>query len=293
MEKAFLLTFAMACIPVYTQGINMTLQNNSKSHNISGLTNQTLSKGINFSCKWNFNFKIVPVAVAGIFMLSGLVILTVGYRKRRIAFFLVGFIGTTILAYLVCVSESNFSGIILVLVSVAAGLFVSLFTTTLLYVGYFVTGLFAGLALGFAAVLVYTTFQLLHSIAIPCVAIAAISLVQVFITLWWRRVMLITSTAILGSTMLAGGLDYFVEGLFMLKYAEQKIFYSRVAPLCWYSFVILGIWPTLFIISMLVQFLWTGKEKHKTNYVFIYRRRKSRNQEEHIGLTAQYEMYNG
>lgn len=81
MEKAFLLTFAMACIPVYTQGINMTLQNNSKSHNISGLTNQTLSKGINFSCKWNFNFKIVPVAVAGIFMLSGLVILTVGMYR--------------------------------------------------------------------------------------------------------------------------------------------------------------------------------------------------------------------
>ena len=93
MEKAFLLTFAIACMPVHTQGINttfqrinVTFQNNSKSHNISGLTNKTLSDGLNFSCKWNFNFKIVQVAVAGIFMLSGLVILTVGMYRFEFLF---------------------------------------------------------------------------------------------------------------------------------------------------------------------------------------------------------------
>ena len=172
-----------------------------------------------------------------------------------------------------------------ILVSVAAGLFFSLFTTTVLYIGYFVTSLFAGLSLGFAALFFYTTFQLLHSVAVPCVAIAAVSLVQVFITLWWRRVLLITSTSILGATMLAGGLDYFIERLFILKHMEAKIFYSKLAPLCWYSTVVLGIWPALFIAGMLVQLLWTGKEKHKTNYVFIYRRKK-RNQEENFALTT-------
>ncbi|XP_065064448.1 transmembrane protein 198-like isoform X2 [Rhopilema esculentum] len=215
-----------------------------------------------------------------------------GYRKRRVAFFLVGLIGSGILTYLICVSEANFSGTILLLVSVAAGLFFSLFTTTVLYIGYFVTALFAGLSLGFAVALLYTTFDLLHSIAVPCVIIASVGLVQVFFTLWWRRVMLIISTALLGSTMVAGGLDYFVEGLFLLKYSEQKIFYSKVAPLCWYSFVIMGIWPALFLVSMIVQFFWTGKEKHKTNYVFIYRPRK-RNQEEFIGLTDINAAYPG
>ena len=214
-----------------------------------------------------------------------------GYRKRRIAFFLVGFIGTGCLTYLVCLSESNFSHVIDILVSVAAGLFFSLFTTSVLYIGYFVTSLFAGLSLGFAALLLYTTFQLLHSVAVPCVAIASISLVQVFVTLWWKRVLLITSTSVLGATMLAGGLDYFIERLFILKYIEAKIFYSKVAPLCWYSLVVLGIWPASFIAGMLVQLLWTGKEKHKTNYVFIYRPKK-RNREEDYALTSLEGGYN-
>lgn len=209
----------------------------------------------------------------------------IGYRKRRAAFFLVGFIGTGCLTYIVCLSESKFSGIVHILISVAAGLFFSLFTTTVLYIGYFVTGLFAGLSLGFAALLLYTSFQLLYSVAVPCVAIASISLVQVFITLWWRRVQLITSTSLLGATMLAGGLDYLIERLFVLKYLEAKIFYSKVAPLCWYSLVVLSIWPACFIIGMLVQLLWTGKERHKTNYVFIYRRKK-RNREENFALTS-------
>ena len=222
--------------------------------------------------------------------LSLFFVLLSGYRKRRIAFFLVGFIGTGCLTYLVSLSESNFSGVIHILVSVAAGLFFSLFSTTVLYIGYFVTSLFAGLSLGFAALLLYTTFQLLYSIAVPCVAIAGISLALVFITLWWKRVLLITSTSILGATMLAGGLDYFIERLFILKYVEAKIFYSKIAPLCWYSIVVLGIWPALFIIGMLIQLLWTGKEKHKTNYVFIYRRKK-RNREENYALTTMDESF--
>ncbi len=208
-----------------------------------------------------------------------------GYKKRRISFFLVGFVGAGILTYLVCLGESNLSSTTVILISVAGAFALSLFTTTVLHVGYFITALFAGISLGFAALTVFTTFKLFYSIAIPCVVIAAVGLVQVFITLWWRRVMLITSTSLLGATMFSGGLDYFVEGLFILKYIEQKIFYSKIAPLCWYSYIIFGVWPALFIAGMLIQFLWTGKEKHKTNYVFIYRKRK-RNPEERIGLTS-------
>jgi len=264
---------------------NTSATDNSIPYNISGLTNKTLNDGIGFSCKVTRPLDLVLSVVAGVFIISGIVLLTVGYKKRRIAFFLVGAIGTGCLTYLVSLSESKFSSIIHVLVSVAAGLFFSLFSTTVLYIGYFVTSLFAGLALGFAAMLLYTTFQLFHSVAVPCVVIAAVSLIQVFITLWWRRVLLITSTSVLGASMLAGGLDYFIERLFILKYMEAKIFYSKIAPLCWYSFVVLAIWPALFIAGMLVQLLWTGKEKHKTNYVFIYRRKK-RNREENFALTS-------
>ena len=182
-----------------------------------------------------------------------------------------------------CIDESSFSTTINLLIGVAGGLFVSLFTTTILYCGYFITGLFAGFSLGFGLLMAWTTYQFLYSVAIPCTVIAGVGLVQVFVTLWWRRVLLIISTSILGSTMFASGVDYFVENLFLLRYTEQRIFYSRVPSMCWYSYVILGLWPGMAIIGALIQLFWTGKEKHKTNYVFIYRRRRQEGQEQ-VGL---------
>eukprot|EP00794_Sanderia_malayensis_P018893 gene18893-20795_t len=290
MAKVERLIFVVLLLAVYctcqsSSFHNGTLTNDSTTLNITGVTNRTLHGGWTFSCKWNYNFKILQVSISVVMILSGAFVLSLGYKKRRITFFLVGMISAAILTYFVCLGESNLSHTTLLLVSVAAGLFLSLFTTTVLYIGYFVTALFAGIFLGFGALLVFTTFQLFHSIAIPSVIIATISLVLVFATLWWRRVFLIISTSLLGAAMFCGGLDYFVEGFFILKYTEQKLFYSKIAPLCWYSYVVFGAWPALFVIGMLVQLLWTGKEKHKTNYVFIYRRRK-RHREENIGLTS-------
>ena len=55
---------------------NMT--NNSIPHNISGLTNTTLDDGLGFSCKDSRPLDLVLSAVAGVFILSGSVLLTVG-----------------------------------------------------------------------------------------------------------------------------------------------------------------------------------------------------------------------
>ena len=55
---------------------NMT--NNSIPHNISGLTNKTLDDGMGFTCKETRPLELLLSAVAGAFILSGIVLLTVG-----------------------------------------------------------------------------------------------------------------------------------------------------------------------------------------------------------------------
>lgn len=57
---------------------NSSLTNNSIPHNISGLTNKTLDDGIHFSCESTLPLKLPQSGVAGVFILSGLVLLTVG-----------------------------------------------------------------------------------------------------------------------------------------------------------------------------------------------------------------------
>ena len=177
---------------------------------------------------------------------------------------------------MIVIAEANFSLMINILIAVVTGLFVSIFTTITLYCGYFLMGILAGFVTGFIFLMVYTTFLSLNSVALPCVIIAAFGLFQVFITMWWRHRVYIVSSCLFASAAMAASLDYFVENFFILKYIELKVFYNRIADLCWWSYLIIGLWPAFFIAGLLVQCLVTGKERQKQNYTFIYKRKKRR-----------------
>lgn len=197
-----------------------------------------------------------------------------GYRRRRISFCLIGLTSISIFTYMVIITEANFSTVINILISVAAGLVACFFTTLLLYCGYFITGLFAGFMIGFIFLVIYTSFTSLNSVALPCVIVSLFGLFQTFITMWWRHRVFIVSCCIFASGVMASALDYFIEDLFIYKYLEMKIFYNKHADLCWWTYLVFGLWPLFFIIGLLIQFLLTGKEKQKETYTFIYRRHK-------------------
>lgn len=228
------------------------------------------------SCRWNYKYDVAKSIIAGICFLMGFFILLYGYKRRRISFCFTGLTSVSILTYMIIASEAKFSLLINILISLAAGLFASLFTTMLLYCGYFITGLFAGFTIGFIFLLVYTSFLPLNSVALPSVIVALFGLGQVFITMWWRHRVYIFSSCVVSSAVMASALDYFVEDLFLFRYIEMKIFYNRVSELCWWSYVILGIWPLCFLIGILVQCLITGREKQKEEYAFRYQLRSTR-----------------
>ena len=206
----------------------------------------------------------------------------IGYKRRRISFCFTGLTSTAILSYMVLMSEAKFSLHINILISMSIGLFVSLFTTTLLYCGLFITGLFAGFVNGFIFLMIYTSFATMNSVALASTIIAVFGLVQVFVTMWWKHRMHILSSCVFAAAVMVSSLDYFVEGFFMLEYMEMKIFYDRVAKLCWWSYLMFALFGLFLVIGLLVQCLWSGKEKQKEPYTFVYltRRRQARNREQ-------------
>lgn len=128
--------------------------------------------------------------------------------------------------------------------------------------------------IGFIFLVIYTSFLSLNSVALPCVIVSLFGLFQTFITMWWRHRVFIVSCCIFASGVMASALDYFIEDLFIYKYLEMKIFYNKHADLCWWTYLVFGLWPLFFIIGLLIQCLLTGKEKQKETYTFIYRRHK-------------------
>jgi len=228
------------------------------------------------TCRWAYKYDVAKSVIAALCFFMGSFILIFGYKRRRISFCFTGLTSVSILTYMIIVTEAKFSLMINILIALATGLFASLFTTILLYCGYFITGLFAGFTIGFIFLLIYTTFLSLNSVALPCVIVALFGLGQTFVTMWWRHRMYILSSCIVSSAVMASALDYFVEDLFLFRYMEMKIFYNRVAELCWWSYVVIGIWPLCFIVGMLVQCLFTGKERQKEEYQFRYRRKHTR-----------------
>ena len=231
------------------------------------------------TCRWDYKYDVAKSVIAALCFFIGAFILMFGYKRRRISFCFTALTSFGILTYMIIATEAKFSLLINILIAIASGLFASLFTTIVLYCGYFITGLFAGFALGFIFLLIYTTFLSLNSVALPCVIVALFGLVQTFVTMWWRHRMYIFSSCIVASAVMASALDYFVEDLFIYRYMEMKIFYGRVAELCWWSYVVIGIWPLCFIVGMLVQCFVTGKERQKEDHRFRFvRTRKTQRQ---------------
>ncbi|XP_066910860.1 transmembrane protein 198-like [Clytia hemisphaerica] len=264
----------------YNENYNEPIKESPLNFDIDSKKNAPLP-----TCEFSYNYDLARGILSAVCFVMAAFILVFGYKRRRISFCLTGLTSTSILAYMVLVVESRFSLMINILISMSIGLFVSLFTTTLLYCGLFITGLFAGFVNGFVFLMIYTTFKPIDSVALGCLIVAVFGLGQVFITMWWKHRMHILSSCIFAAGVMMCSLDYFVEGFFILEYMEMKIFYNRVAELCWWSYLVLALFALFLVIGLLVQCLWSGKEKQKEPYTFVYltrRRGQSRNRQSYV-----------
>ena len=91
----------------------------------------------------------------------------------------------------------------------------------------------------------------------------------------------ILSSCVVGGAMITCALDYFVEMLGMSYYVWERVLAEHSSPVCWFSWILLGLWPATVMVGMLAQWKVTarGHTLHKQGIIA------------HIRFYNQYEIY--
>lgn len=191
-------------------------------------------------------------------------LLSTGFKYLRTSLFLTGFSGGAILTFFICIEKSTLQLQYILLITVAIAIFVGILCTTVVFCGLFSSGIAAGFCISMAFLLGFSSlFDGYKTISIPIAVVISVSVILAGISVWWKRCLIVTSS-VFGAAMIMGGADYFIEDLWLLTYSLKKIFLVTVhGEPCLVSWIILGSWPLLTVIGLLVQFLKTAKKPRK------------------------------
>ncbi|KAK1800936.1 hypothetical protein P4O66_004695 [Electrophorus voltai] len=181
-----------------------------------------------------------------------------GYRCFKMVMFLSGLTFGTGVGYLLCLREqlldSPLNAETRAGVSLGIGLLSGLVTTLVRCMGLFLTGFLLGLLLSVAALVVAGQF---HAAFMPMwVAVGTVLGTSMFfavLTLCWQRPMTIVATTILGAAVMTACVDYCVETPVLAWRAHAGLQGSHQGAMCWFSWAVVGLWPLLSTLGMLVQ----------------------------------------
>ncbi|KAJ8016849.1 hypothetical protein DPEC_G00011620 [Dallia pectoralis] len=217
------------------------------------------------TCELSFTrgYDVLSSTICSVCLLFGLIYCVSGYRYIKMSMFLSG---SMFGSALVCVlyhkgpvldtqltAEAK-AGILLG-VAVLCGLTAMLIQAVGLVVG----GLQLGTLLSLAAMLVVRQFHVLTPIWAPLSGLLVTSTVCAALTLLWQKLFTVISTAAAGAAVLTVCLDYFVGTPLQAGDAYDILSPVPPRPLCWFSWVIMGMCPVFGLIGTLVQWRLTAK----------------------------------
>lgn len=177
--------------------------------------------------------------------------------------FLTGLMFGSIIIFMLCYKERVLDTQLSVEASVGIGLGIGvlcgLVTMLVSSVGLFMVGLLLGLLLAVATLVVMEQFYHPPTVWIPIALLLGVGMLFAVLTLQWQRFFTTLSTAVFGSAIMTVTVDYFIELFLLVQYIYERIKVAPARPVCWYSWVILGIWPLLTTLGVLVQWKVTAE----------------------------------
>jgi len=196
-----------------------------------------------------------------------------GYRYFKATMFLSGFLFGALVTYVICLEENllPFEGKIGV--AAGAGILCGLITMLVQYVGIFLTGFHLGFLAAVAGLSIAELFVQTSSKWTPIGSVFGAGLVCALIALRFQRVATVFATAVIGSTMVTAAVDHFIESSKLLMYAVDRLkAIQSEDPLCWYTWAVVALGPSAFLVGTVVQFCVTGKgREHYKGICVIYR----------------------
>jgi len=221
---------------------------------------------------------VVTAVITGLYLFFGLFAALFGYRCFKAIMFLTGFIFGSIVVYLICLEENIFPMWANTVIAVSAGILFGLITLLVQYVGLFMLGFHGGLLAGMVGLVsTHLVREGLHSYSpetgpfqphSPWISVAVLlanGLVAALFNLYFQKSLTILNSALYGGAVVATGIDYFVENSVMLMWVWNKVRGLKqsndgpVQEYCWYSWVILALWPTIMLVGLITQCVVTGK----------------------------------
>lgn len=189
--------------------------------------------------------------------------LSAGYRCFKAVMFLTGLMFGSIIIFMLCYKERVLDTQLSVEASVGIGLGIGvlcgLVTMLVRSVGLFMVGLLLGLLLAVATLVVMEQFYHPPTVWIPIALLLGVGMLFAVLTLQWQRFFTTLSTAVFGSAIMTVTVDYFIELFLLVQYIYERIKVAPARPVCWYSWVILGVWPLLTVLGVLVQWKVTAE----------------------------------
>ncbi|TRY98352.1 hypothetical protein DNTS_007749 [Danionella cerebrum] len=173
--------------------------------------------------------------------------------------FLTGLMFGSIIIFLLCYKERVLDTQLSVEASVGIGLGIGtlcgLVTMLVRSVGLFMVGLLLGLLVGIGTLIGMEEFSSNppRSVWVPLGVLLGLGMLFAVLTLQWQRCFTTLSTAVFGAAVIVVATDYFVELFALVRYIYERVKTGPREPVCWVTWMVLGAWPALALLGVLVQ----------------------------------------
>ncbi|XP_028848093.1 transmembrane protein 198-B isoform X2 [Denticeps clupeoides] len=223
-------------------------------------------------------YEIVPSVVCSMCCLFGIIYCFFGYRCFKAVMFLTGLMFGSVVIFMLCYKERVLDTQLSVEASVGIGLGIGtlcgLVTMLVRSVGLFMVGLLLGLLVALCSLVVLEEFYHPRTVWLPLGVLLGSGMLFAVLTLQWQRCFVTLSTAAFGSAIITVTVDYFVEMLALVRHVYERV---KVAPhreVCWFTWVIMGVWATLALLGVLIQWKVTGEGYSHTEVFLSHQQRR-------------------
>ena len=195
-----------------------------------------------------------------------------GYRLIKINLFVFGFTIGGAFTYILFLSllthvQGDWKVYVAIALAIVVGIAFGLLTICIYYIGLFL----AGGSIGFLLVwlllsVIDIPFFQAHAYVPLLIAIGA-GIVTGIVALIFQKWLIIVSTSLVGSFLIAWSLDYYMELGQMVYFLVLFAVDRKNLKLCWFSWVIVSLFVLLTAAGLLVQILVTGRKyDHKKDF---------------------------
>ncbi|XP_015249171.1 PREDICTED: transmembrane protein 198 [Cyprinodon variegatus] len=225
-------------------------------------------------------YTVVPSVVCSMCCLFGIIYCFFGYRCFKAVMFLTGLMFGSVVIFMLCYKERVLDTQLSVEASVGIGLGIGtlcgLVTMLVRSVGLFMVGLLLGLLVGVATLvgMVELSENPSRSVWVPLGVLLGLGMLFAVLTLQWQRLFTTMSTAVFGAAVITVALDYFVELFALMFYFYERIKVEPGKPVCWMTWLVLGVWPSLTLLGVIVQWKVTAEGYSHTKVIISRQQRR-------------------